>query len=118
MRRDTGPDQATVQQVLARSTWGCEVCGDGLYAQRGWDWHIHHRRPRAMGGTKWNGCNLPSNLLVVCKACHEDIESRREVALKYGRLVPQGTDPETVPCMVNARSLYLGNDGQYHREAP
>jgi 5-methylcytosine-specific restriction protein A len=116
--RNTGPDRDTVTAVLARASWACECCDDGLHGQRGVDFHIHHRRPRQMGGTRWDGCNLPSNLLALCAFCHADVESRRAHAQDMGRLVPNVLNPADVAVLVAQHWVFLTDDATYSDKPP
>ena len=68
-----------------------------------------------MGGTRWEGVNKASNLLVLCTSCHADIESRRTHALETGRLVPNGTDPATVPLLIAQHWVLLTDDFGFER---
>ena len=68
-----------------------------------------------MGGTRWEGINRASNILAVCASCHADTESRRQHALETGRLVPNGTDPATVPVLIGAHWHLLTNDYGFER---
>ena len=120
--RNTGPSPFAVQLVLDRAGYSCEVCDHMVGDRRGVDWSIHHRRPRKMGGTRWPGINLPSNLLLACGSgvdgCHGVIESNRSGAVAAGWLVLSRTDPVTVAVLVKRdRWVYLTNDGLY-AEAP
>ncbi len=122
--KKTGPPRDVVDAVLERAQYSCEVCGVGLGDRRGVDYSIHHRRPRQMGGTRWVGCNLPSNLLVVCGSattpggCHATIESHRAGAMAAGWLVLSRTDPATVAVLITRdRWTYLA-EGGYSDEPP
>ena len=117
MRR-TGPSAAVVDLVLERANYSCEVCGCGFGDRRGVDYSVHHRRPRQMGGTRWTGINLPSNLLVVdgsgTTGCHGVIESNRVGAVAAGWLVLSRTDPATVATLITRdRWVYLTRTGEY-----
>jgi Predicted restriction endonuclease len=112
---NTGPAADTVAKLLERSGYLCEVCDLGIGGPRGLYWQVHHRRPRQMGGTRWEGCNLASNLLIVCATCHADIESRRQHALDTGRLVLNGVDPATVPVLIGQHWVLLTNDFGFER---
>lgn len=118
-RTSTGPAQDVVEAVYERAAWSCERCGSAVFPVRGLDHHIHHRRPRAMGGTDRPDTNLPSNLLLLCPPCHEDIESHRGVAQSQGWLVPQGDDPATVAVLLR-RDIwrYLTADGRHSTTPP
>jgi hypothetical protein len=99
--------------VKERSGGVCEVC-------RGSAEQIHHRQPRAMGGTRRPGVHMPANLLHVCAACHRHIESHRSAALLNGWLVRQGQDPAVVPVLVDrgSRRVFLTADGRYSDDPP
>lgn len=97
----TGPDQHTVDQVLARDHWSCVRCGGGLHGARGVDWSIQHRRARGRGGSSRPDTNAPQNLLSVCggalTGCHGHIESHRDEARAHGWAVRQSEDPLVKP---------------------
>lgn len=124
-RRDTGPSSDVVDAVLERAGYSCEACGSALGDRRGVDWSVQHRRPRAMGGTRWSGINLPSNLMILCGSattpgsCHEFAETRRASAVAAGWLVLSHEDPATVPVMITRdRWKYLTEDGRYADSPP
>lgn len=102
-RRGTGPSTRTKQLVADRAGYCCEVCGLALHDGLGWrEAHsFHHRRPRAMGGTRDKVANSPANLLLLCGSgitgCHGRIERERSTAFIYGWLVRQGDDPAQAP---------------------
>lgn len=113
-RRGTGPARDVVDSVYERAAWACELCAVRLGSARGIDHHIHHRRPRAMGGTDRPDTNLPSNLLLLCPPCHEDVESRRGDALRCGLLLSQACDPAaTAVRLAGPRWVYLTASGRY-----
>lgn len=115
----TGPTSDVVDAVLERACFSCEVCDSALGPVRGVDFHIHHRRPRAMGGTERPDTNLPSNLLVLCPDDHGQIESRRAEALEAGCLVPQSGDPAEVAVLIRRDTwVYLTRDGSYDVHPP
>lgn len=100
--RDTGPSRAVREVVLARSGGCCELCGRLLWCYgTGWvaDHSVHHRRPRAAGGSTRPDTNTPVNLLLLCGSatttdgCHAHVEANRTEALAYGWLVLQAQDP-------------------------
>lgn len=86
MTRNTNPTAKTVQLVWDRDG-GCAKCGTGLYGVRGVQWHLHHRRPRSMGGSREPWVNLPGNLVALCAPCHRDVESHRDQSRAEGFLV-------------------------------
>jgi 5-methylcytosine-specific restriction enzyme A len=124
--RSTGPSQEVVTAVLERAGYSCEACGKPVGDRRGEDWSVQHRLPRRMGGTRWAGCNLPSNLMILCGSattpgsCHLFAESHRASAVAAGWLVLSRSDPTTVAVLVDrgSRWVYLGNDAQYHEAPP
>lgn len=124
--RNTGPDPATVDLILERAQHSCEACGASVGDRRGFDWSVQHRRPRRMGGTRWAGINLPSNLLILCGSattpgsCHHFAENWRASSVASGWLVLSRVDPATVPVLVlhGSRWVYLGDDGRYHDDPP
>jgi hypothetical protein len=118
MRR-TGPSAAVVEAVLERAGYSCEIDGSALGDRRGVDWHLHHRRPRQMGGTRRRDTNLPSNLLVLCPPCHADIETMRAEAYAVGWLLRQNDRPERVAVLVRRdRWRYLTESGEYSTDPP
>lgn len=118
-RKTTGPAQDVVEAVYERAAWACERCGGAVGPRRAIEHHIHHRRPRAMGGTDRPDTNLPSNLLLLCPPCHGEVESRRGEALEAGWLVHQAEDPAEVAVLVHqCRWWYLAADGSYSPHPP
>ncbi|PRB01784.1 hypothetical protein [Microbacterium sp. MYb64] len=70
----------------------CFRCRRSLrFEQRGWEWSLHHRQPRGMGGTK-KPMSI-ANGLVLCGhattpgGCHAWVESRRAMAEDLGYLI-------------------------------
>lgn len=113
-RGSTGPDRDVVDAVYARAGWCCELDGIAVGPVRGLDHHLHHRRPRAVGGSSRRDTNYPSNLLLLCPPCHEGVESRRAEALEFGWLVPQSCDPASVAVLIHRdRYVYLTPWGAY-----
>jgi len=117
MPRPTGPDRSMVAAILERAGYRCEACGKTVGDQRGADYSIHHRRARGMGGTRWFGANLPSNLLVLCGSgttgCHGYVESHRFESMATGWLVSRYQDPSTTPVQIGDRCVLLTNQGRY-----
>lgn len=99
--KQTGPAPDVVDAVLERAVWSCERCGCAVGHIRGTD------------------TNLPSNLLLLCPDCHEDIESRRGDALDCGWLVSQLCDPAaSAVFLFGDRIRYLTRDGRYSKHPP
>lgn len=91
----TGFSRATREAILSRSLGFCEVCGVDRVE------HLHHRRPRAMGSSKRGDTNTAANALGVSMACHQFVESHREMAFDKGWLVRQRFAPADVPVQVH-----------------
>ncbi len=117
--RSTGPTSTTVEAVLERAQWACELCSADIGDRRGEDWSCHHRRPRQMGGTRWSGINLPSNLLILCGSattpggCHAFVEANRSASVAAGWLVLSRQDPAHVQVLICKVWKYLTNDATY-----
>lgn len=115
MAKSTGPDKATRELVAARDGWSCVRCGNSEDPWPGWN--IHHRLPRGMGGTSNPDINLPSNLLLLCHACHRYIELYRNEADANGWLVERHMPPAAMrPTAVAVRHakhgwVYLDDEG-------
>ena len=106
--RDTGPSVEVKRDVMARCLGRCERCGGGLADGH----HIHHRRPRAMGGTGRPETNGHANLAVLCPGCHTTVESYRAEAYGDGWLVSQHADPAMAPVLLHGeRWVYLTATG-------
>lgn len=115
--RRTGPSSVVVEAILERAQYSCEACGIQLGDRRGEDWSVQHRRPRGMGGTRWRGINLPSNLMILCGSattgCHGFAESNRFSALAAGWLVESRKDPAKARALVLKRWVLLTNEATY-----
>jgi len=103
---NTGFPPAVKAVVDARSGAVCEVCGEE------WVTEYHHRRPRAMGGSRAPETNAASNALGVCWNCHKAIESHRRIAIRCGWLVPQRENPAVVAVIYRGRPVLLGEHGE------
>lgn len=115
--RSTGPDRNVREAVSVRAGFCCELCGGNSCFNYGMQ--IHHRRPRAMGGTDRADTNQPQNLLYVGESCHQCTESRRGDAVLDGALVSQCDDPARVAVLIHGnRWRYLTADGQYSDNPP
>ena len=102
----TGFSKRTRELVLLRSGGRCERCGwiegAGQY---------HHRRPRAMGGSKAADTNTAANCLLLCHYCHTKVESDRDRSLALGLLVHQGKNPSETPVWRLRQWVLLDNYG-------
>lgn len=117
VRRPTGPDKLTVEAVWDRAGGRCEISGVELSGDRGRDWHVHHRRPRRMGGSRLPDTNDPTNLMLLSPEAHEHVEKNRTEAYERGWLVRQDAIPAVVPVVVlvdgQVAYVLLTDDGQY-----
>lgn len=104
--RSTGPDLATRQLVIDRSDRRCMRCRRPGEV-------VHHRRPRKRGGTRRPEINSPENLVWICRACHDWIESRRALAYRTGWLVKEGIDGPLEISLVDdrGRTFFLTEEG-------
>jgi len=105
----TGPSNATRRIVYRRSHNRCEMCT--VQVSSG---HIHHRKPRRMGGRKKNKyINEPENLLLLCEKCHMTVESNRKTAVDNGFLLRESDDPAVSPVFVGSRRWVLLSGESY-----
>ena len=100
----TGFSNHVRQFIFARSEGFCEVMASGCELAAT---EIHHRRPRAMGGTNRPETNYASNGLAICRRCHLKCESSRNWARDNGFILLQSDDPAKTP--VWWRSNWKGN---------
>jgi 5-methylcytosine-specific restriction enzyme A len=80
--------------------------------------HIHHRRPRRLGGSRRADTNRPSNLLHLCADHHTAVESLRTRAYALGLLLPAGADPAASPVFRRGVWMLLDDDGSTTITAP
>lgn len=110
-RRKTGASDEVRMSVMMRAGFKCERCGQSVQTI---PVSIHHRRPRAMGGTHRIETNYPSNLMVLCgsgtSGCHGYLESHRAEAKDYGFIIPQYEMPNNVPVKTYSYGWVLLND--------
>jgi 5-methylcytosine-specific restriction protein A len=112
-RSDTGPARAVRELVHARSGGRCEATGCGRRAA-----HIHHRRPRRLGGSRRADTNRASNLLHLCAEHHAAVESLRTRAYALGMLLRDGADPAAAPVFRRGAWVLLDDDGSATITAP
>lgn len=98
----------TLQQkaiIVGRDHERCRRCGSPRPSD------VHHRTPRGLGGAP--SANRIAAGVLLCRACHTQIESRREQATATGWLVPRGTDPSKVPVVdVFGNVIFLDDKGR------
>lgn len=98
--------QQARQVVLARDRHCCRQCGTTT------DLHIHHRIPRALGGT-----DEPANLITLCAGCHATYHPQLQMSLarriierwglRVARLLDHaGTLPDTTRALGLALRLF------------
>lgn len=92
--------------AIARAAGKCELCGMPIQVP-----HLHHRRPRGMGGSKRPDTGGAANCLVIHPRCHIDVELNRQRSLDNGWLVSQWRDPSTVPVKRWDGLCLLADDG-------
>ncbi len=114
--RNTGPT-AKVRALVYERDGGCVICGGTHHLQ------LHHRRPRALGGSRDRGTNLPSNLIALCPADHRWVETDPLVMRKAygigGWKVKQGADPALVRVLHHRfGSGFLTEAGGWSYEPP
>lgn len=113
-RRSTGPDTLTVEALYMRAEGLCELCSAPLKGERGREHHVHHRRPRRMGGSRLPDTNEIQNLLLLDADCHERVEKERTAGYEGGWLVRQDACPAEVPVLIHGRLwARLTDDGGY-----
>jgi len=102
----TGFSKHTRELVFLRSGGRCERC----------EWieqpsQYHHRRPRAMGGSRAADTNGAANCVLLCHYCHSQVESHRDASLGLGYLVPQGKKPSEIPVWRHGKWVFLDDFG-------
>lgn len=106
---------ANRQVIMGRAFGRCERC---LQATLAGD--PHHRRVRGMGGSKAPDRHDPSNLVWVCRPCHDWIHAHPKEAGESGFIIPRssGNHPLEVPITdLTGQVRFLDNEGQYLKEA-
>lgn len=112
-RRSTGPGRLTVEAVYMRADGHCELCGGPIQGERGQEHHVHHRRPRRMGGSRLPETNGIENLLLLDADCHRRVEKERTAGYEGGWLVRQDAAPAEVPVLIRGSLVFLTDDGGY-----
>lgn len=108
--------KANRQTVQGRAFGRCERCLRPTLSG-----HLHHRRPKGLGGSSAPDRHDVSNLVHLCPDCHSWAHSYPNGATENGYLIPRssGMSPLEVPIIDLADvARWLDNDGQYLRDAP
>ena len=96
---------AVAKTVIDREGGFCAVCGLSISGIG----HIHHRKPRGMGGGRY--ANTVSNLLYLHHSCHlYEVEQNRSKAYERGWLVKASDTPSEVPVCYMLRDWVLLDD--------
>jgi len=97
----------TVLDVYEREQGCCAVCGLTIGREAG---HLHHRRPRGMGGGGGQAHAL-SNVILLHATCHlTHVELKRDRAYQNGWLLQQWQDPQDSPMMYRLDGWVLLKD--------
>lgn len=113
------PSLKTISDITERDQGRCALCGGFVSGSRGYDWSVHHRRPRGMGGSRKSDINNHANLILLdgsgTTGCHGRVESLRDAAIELGYLVRLNSveRPEDIPILHKAHGgwVFLTADG-------
>lgn len=105
-RSPVPPD--VVNDVIERDNRECAVCGLTINGTG----HVHHRKPRQMGGSA-NRLDILSNMILLHPSCHlRHVELQRERAYSNGWLLQRWQDPWAAPLVYKLNGwVFLTNDG-------
>ena len=110
MTKSMRPSREDRLAIILRDSYRCTRCAcDVTCLQSG---EVHHRLPRRMGGTRDIRSNDPRNLVLLCTACHGEVESHRALARDTGWLLRSYDDLDTPAISKDGRRVYLTTDGQ------
>jgi HNH endonuclease len=91
--------------VIRRDAGICVACGLPVTGSP----HLHHRKPRGMGGSGER--NRVSNLILLHASCHlHRIEQQRAWAIDNGWLIVGDADPADVPVRYRLQRFVLLDD--------
>jgi hypothetical protein len=100
-----GVSKAMRNTVIRRDAGICVACGLPVHGSP----HLHHRKPRGMGGNQDR--NRMSNLILLHPSCHmTHIEQRRAWAIDNGWLVVGDQEPAEVPVKYRLQRMVLLDD--------
>lgn len=120
-KNETGEfSRGTVQLAVDRDHGKCAWCAALLIGNRGpepWNWQVHHRWPRAQGGTSEAFVARVSNAVPLHGKCHLVIEENRKESEALGFIIRHGIRrPPVVPIRhaVHGDAL-LDDEGSWKR---
>lgn len=112
----TGHDRKTLKamawslvadQVRERDNRQCTWCG-----VRGERLHVHHRKPKGIGGADAVTEFGMGNLITLCSDHHREVHANPERSQRAGWIVPSAADPEVTVIDTGARRIQLTHDGR------
>jgi hypothetical protein len=106
--------KANRQIVQGRAFGRCERCLKATLCG-----HLHHRRPKGLGGSKAPDRHDVSNLVYLCPEDHQWAHGNPMAAAAAGFIVPRssGNSPLQVPITdLAGQTRFLDNLGQYLAE--
>lgn len=104
---------------LRRAAWEreggrCAVSGQPLGDQDGQTWHLHHRRPKGMGGTSRADEDTLPNVIAVTPAAHRGIHAYPARSMPRGLLLSKAQpDPAACPVRLWRGWVFLAVEGGY-----
>lgn len=122
-KNETGEfSRGTATLAVVRDLGLCAWCAALLVGDRGpmsWQWQVHHRWPRAAGGTSEAFVARVSNAVPLHGTCHLVIEENRTDAEKLGFIIRHGIRrPPAVPIQHKVHGLVrLTDEGSWERVA-
>lgn len=98
----------TATKVLERDGYTCVVCKQP-YA------HLHHRRPKRMGGSRLPDTDTVVNLICLCEPCHRTVHAHGVDGEGY--LLSANDDPAQTPLLWRGRWVRLTTDGDIESDS-
>lgn len=94
-------------RVRERDNRQCVWCGT-----RGERLHVHHRKPKGIGGADAVTEFGMGNLITLCPTHHEETHARPEWSRQAGLIVPSPADPEETPIDTGTKRIEIMHDGR------
>lgn len=92
----------------------CLVSGQPLGDRDGDTWHLHHRRPKSMGGTRRANEDTLPNVIAVMPSAHREIHAHPDRSRPLGWLLPHTEEePGRIPLRTWRGWRFLTDDGGY-----